>query len=150
MKESTKLLIGCGVNPGAVDLDLEVERYKKKILSGAEFVFSQPVFDMKILERFFEKIKDVPLVPFFVGILPLVSFRNAEFLHNEVPGMQVPKEIMQKMEQAKTKEGQREVGLTAAKDALIAAREIKQIKGTYIFPSLGNYKIVADLLSVIR
>lgn len=150
LKEATKLLIGCGVNPGAVDLDIEVERYKKKIEAGAEFVFSQPVFDMQLLNGFFEKIKGVPQIPFFVGILPLASLRNAEFLHNEVPGMQVPKKIMEKMEAAKTREAQQEVGLNAAREALSAAKELRQVSGTYIFPPFGNYKIVSKILEAIR
>jgi homocysteine S-methyltransferase len=149
LKETTKLLIGCGVNPGAVDLDLEVERYKMKVRAGAEFVFSQPVFEQKLLTEFFERIKDVPPIPFFAGIMPLVSLRNAEFLHNEVPGMQVPKNIMQKMEAAKTKEAQRQVGLTAAKDALLAVKDLSPVGGVYIFPPLGNYELVADLLAVL-
>ncbi len=150
LKESTKLLIGCGVNPGAIDLEVEVERYKRKIESGAEFVFSQPVFDIELLNRFFDCIKNVPQIPFFVGILPLASLRNAEFLHNEVPGMRVPKKIMEKMEAAKTNEAQQEVGLNAAREALVAAKNLRQVSGAYIFPPFGNYKIVSKLLDVIR
>jgi homocysteine S-methyltransferase len=150
LREAAKLLIGCGVNPGAVDLNVEVERYKKKIEAGAEFVFSQPVFDINLLIRFFGRVKDVPQIPFFVGILPLASLRNAEFLHNEVPGMQVPKKIMEKMEAAKTNEAQQEVGLNAAREALAAAKELRQVSGAYIFPPFGNYRIVSKLLDVIR
>lgn len=146
LKGSTKFLIGCGVNPGAVDLDLEVERYKLKVKAGAEFVFSQPIFDIKLLERFFCRIKDARPIPFLVGILPLASLRNAEFLHNEVPGMQVPKHIMDKMQGAKSKEAQQKVGLSSAKEVLIASKEIKGVTGAYIFPPFGNYKIVAELL----
>lgn len=150
LKDATKLLIGCGVNPGAVDMDLEIVRYRKKIEAGAEFVFSQPVFDVKLLEEFFKKTKDVPKVPFLVGILPLASLRNAEFLHNEVPGMQIPKRTMGRMEKAATKEAQQDVGLAVAREALVAAKEIPQVTGTYIFPPFGNYKIVSKILEVLR
>ncbi len=150
LKQATNLLIGCGVNPGAVDLDLEVERYKQKVGAGAEYVFSQPVFNNKLLLDFFERIKDVPKIPFFVGIMPLVSLRNAEFLHNEVPGMQVPDDIMQKMQAAKSKDAQKQVGIKAAKQALLAAKELNEVQGTYIFPPLGNYQLVEDLLSVLK
>ena len=149
LKEATKLLIGCGVNPGAVDLDLEVSRYKKKVEGGAEFVFSQPVFDIKLLERFFDRIKDVHSIPFLVGILPLASLRNAEFLHNEVPGMQIPKKIMERMEKAATKEAQQETGLAVARESLVAAKQLQQVTGAYIFPPFGNYKIVSKILEVI-
>ncbi|MBI4126438.1 MAG: bifunctional homocysteine S-methyltransferase/methylenetetrahydrofolate reductase, partial [Deltaproteobacteria bacterium] len=94
IKEATQFVIGCGCNPGAVDLDLEVERFRKKIDVGAEYVFSQPVYDPKLLEEFFRRTRDFPAIPFYVGILPLASIRNAEFLHNEVPGMQIPKPVM--------------------------------------------------------
>jgi homocysteine S-methyltransferase len=150
LKEATRLLIGCGVNPGAVDLDLEVSRYKKKVEGGAEFVFSQPVFDIKLLERFFDRIKDVQPIPFLAGILPLASLRNAEFLHNEVPGMQIPKKIMERMEKAATKEAQQETGLAIARESLVAAKQLQQVTGAYIFPPFGNYKIVSKILEVIR
>ncbi len=150
LKEATKLLIGCGVNPGAVDLDLEVNRFRKKVEAGAEFVFSQPVFDIKLLEKFFDRTKDIARIPFLVGILPLASIRNAEFLHNEVPGMQIPKKILERMEKAATKEAQQEVGLSVAKESLAAAKGLKQVTGAYIFPPFGNYKIVSKILEVIR
>jgi len=150
LKEATKLLIGCGVNPGAVDLDLEVSRYKKKVEAGAEFVFSQPVFDIRLLETFFDRIRDVHPIPFLVGILPLASLRNAEFLHNEVPGMQIPKKIMERMEKAASKEAQQETGLAIARESLVAAKQLAQVTGAYIFPPFGNYKIVSKILEVIR
>lgn len=150
IKDQTKFLIGCGVNPGAVDIDLEVERYKQKVLSGAEFVFSQPIYDPKLLEAFFKKTQDVPRIPFFVGILPLASLRNAEFLHNEIPGMQIPKSIMKQMSEAATREAQQEVGLSVAKESLAAARAMDRVLGAYIFPPFGNYRAVEELLKVIR
>lgn len=145
IKDNTKFLIGCGVNPGAVDLDLEVERYKQKVYAGAEFVFSQPIYDPGLIEKFFAKIKDVPPIPFFVGILPLASLRNAEFLHNEIPGMQIPKAVMERMAKATTREAQQEVGLVTAREALTASRAIDRVSGAYIFPPFGNYKLVGNL-----
>jgi len=146
LKQKTSFVIGCGCNPGAVDLDLEVERFRKKVAAGAEYVFSQPVYDMKMLDRFLDKIKDIKKIPFFVGILPLVSLKNAEFLHNEVPGMQVPDEIMKRIKRESTKEGQQEVGVEVARDMLNYARINSQVGGTYIFPPLGRYKLVERLL----
>jgi len=150
MKDQTSFLIGCGVNPGAVDLDLEAERYRRKVEAGAEFVFSQPVYDIKLLETFLGKIKNVKPIPFFVGVLPLASLRNAEFLHNEVPGMQIPNEIMKAMQAASTKEAQREVGLEIARDALVAAKSISFVRGAYVFPPFRSYQAVEKLIEVIR
>jgi len=143
----TKFVVGCGVNLGAVDIDLEAERFAKKVAAGAEFVFSQPVYDTKKLEVFLKKIAHVKKIPFFAGILPLASLKNAEFLHNEVPGMQIPDEVLQKMRSAKTKDAQQKLGMAIAKDALEAAKSNDLIGGAYIFPPFGNYRAVAELLS---
>lgn len=146
IKEPTRFLIGCGVNPGALDIELEVERYKHKIDAGAEFVFSQPVYDPMLLEKFFKLTANAPAIPFFVGILPLASLRNAEFLHNEVPGMQIPKAVMNRMLSAPTQTEQQLVGTSVAREMLIAARAMERVKGAYIFPPFGNYKLVEELL----
>ena len=114
----TDLLVGAGCNPGHVDLDLEVARFGRKIEAGAEYFFSQPLFDSEVLWRFLERTKDFPKVPFLVGIMPLQSLKNAEFLHNEVPGMQVPEPIRKRLAEAGDKEAQREVGIEVAREAL--------------------------------
>ncbi len=150
IKNHTRFLIGCGVNPGAVDLDLEVERFAKKVAMGAEFAFSQPIYEPELLEAFFARTQEVRRIPFFVGILPLASLRNAEFLHNEVPGMQVPAAIMKQMAGAQTREAQRDVGMGVAKEALAAAHAMDRVTGAYIFPPFGDYNKVAELLKVIR
>lgn len=146
LKGATSLLIGCGCNPGAVDVDLEAERFRQKVEAGAEFTFSQPAYDLKILDRFLERIKGVKPIPFFVGVLPLASLKNAEFLHNEVPGMQVPKNIMDRLRKESTRDGQRKVGLEVAHDILKYARELPQVSGAYIFPPFGKYRLVEELL----
>ena len=150
IKEPTKFLIGCGVNTGAIDIDLEAERFRQKIEAGAEFAFSQPVYDMKMLEAFFDRIGGKPKIPFFVGILPLASFRNAEFLHNEVPGMQIPKDIMDRIGAAEGRNAQREVGLAVAKEVLAASKALDGVTGAYIFPPFGKYEKVEELMKVIR
>ncbi len=146
IKATTSFLIGCGVNPGAVDLELEVERFRLKVAAGAEYAFSQPVYEPALLERFLAKIGGKSPVPLFIGVLPLASARNAEFLHHEVPGMQIPKGVMDRMQAAATREAQQAVGLAVAKDTLAAARAMKGIAGAYIFPPFGDYRKVAELI----
>jgi homocysteine S-methyltransferase len=131
-------------------MDLEIERYAHKLDAGAEFVFSQPVYDPSLLTSFVEKTKDLPKIPFYIGLLPLISLRNAEFLHNEVPGMQIPKNVMAKMASAKTDKAQEECGMAIAKDALAAAISTEGVNGAYIFPPFGRYSLVGELLKVIR
>ena len=147
--EQTSLVIGCGCNPGAVDMDLEVERLRKKIEAGAEFIFSQPVYDSKLLDKFLTKSKSFLNIPFFVGVLPLASLKNAEFLHNEVPGMQIPAAVMDKLRNAATKEAQRDIGLTVAQESLKEAKSMPAVKGVYIFPPFGKYEAVVELIKVI-
>jgi homocysteine S-methyltransferase len=101
--DPTGFLIGVGVNPGAINLDEEIRRLDWKIEAGAEYIVTQPVFDIRILERFLKRITHVRL-PLLCGIWPLISFRNAEFMNNEVPGASVPAEIMDRMRKTTTKE----------------------------------------------
>jgi homocysteine S-methyltransferase len=146
----TALLVGAGCNPAHIDLELEVDRYRRKVEAGAEYFFSQPVFDSEILFRFFEKTKDVRQVPFLVGIMPLASSKNAEFLHNEVPGMQVPERIRARLKEAGDREAQREVGIEVAREALIEVTEHPRVTGTYVFPPFGSYRAVLRVLEVVR
>jgi homocysteine S-methyltransferase len=94
--EPTRYVIGVALNQGAVDLDKEIERYGWKVEAGAEFAVTQPVFDVPQLEQFFERTKQWN-VPALAGIWPLTSLRNAEFLANEVPGVHVPPEVLDRM-----------------------------------------------------
>jgi len=146
IEQATSFLVGCGVNPGAVNIELEAEHFAKKVEAGAEFVFSQPIYDVKLLERFFRLTAHVKKIPFFVGILPLASLKNAEFFHNEVPGMQIPGHIMDGMRKGKTREAQREYGMAIAREALSSARKMREVSGAYIFPPFGKYQAVAELL----
>ncbi len=118
--------------------------------AGAEFAFSQPIYEPKLLEDFLDRIKKVKAIPIFAGVLPLASLRNAEFLHNEVPGMQVPAAIMERLHKAPTREAQREIGLSVAKETLAQAKAFSAVQGAYIFPPFGNYRAVEKLLEVLR
>ncbi len=145
----TALFVGAGCNPGAVDIGLESERFLRKVDAGAEFFFSQPLFDDSLLERFLERTSAAEHVPFFVGIMPLVSVRNAEFLHNEVPGMQVPDPVMKAMRAAGSRDQQREVGIAVAREALMACKAHPRIRGVYVYPPFGSYQAVLRLLDGI-
>lgn len=146
LQGQTKFLVGCGVNPGAIELNLEVERFHQKLDAGAEFAFTQPVYDADLLDKFFEKAKPYLKIPIIVGILPLASLRNAEFLHNEVPGMQIPSAIMNRMKNQPDRKSQQEEGITIASEALDFIRNYGHARGAYIFPPFGNYEAVAKLL----
>jgi methionine synthase I (cobalamin-dependent)/5,10-methylenetetrahydrofolate reductase len=146
--EQTRFVIGCGNNPGFEPLDKEVDKFRRKLEAGAEFVFSQPAYDSSLLETFLGRIRTLPRIPFFVGILPLASARNADFLHNEVPGMQIPAEIRARMHAASTREEQRMEGLRIAAETLRHARSLEQVDGAYIFPPFGRYSAVLDVIEL--
>jgi len=145
----TALFVGAGCNPGAVDLGLESDRFLRKVDAGAEFFFSQPVFDEVLLQRFLTRTETASDVPFFVGIMPLVSVRNAEFLHNEVPGMQIPDTVMAAMRAAGSRDAQRAVGIQVAREALLACKAHPRIRGVYVYPPFGSYRAVLRLLEGI-
>src|SRR5437660_6608223 len=121
----TKWVQGVGVNPAAVDMDRELSRFHWKVDAGAEFAVTQPVFDVRQLESFLKRV-DAYRIPIVAGIWPLVSLRNAEFLANEVPGVVVPAEVLDRMRRAQDKG--KEAAL--AEGVKIAREMFQQVKGS--------------------
>src|SRR6059058_1838723 len=121
----TSWAIGVGVNPGAVELDRELSRFHWKVDAGAEFAVTQPVFDVRQLESFLKRV-DAYRIPIVAGIWPLISLRNAEFLANEVPGVVVPAEVLERMRKAQDKG--KEAAL--AEGVKIAREMFQQVKGS--------------------
>ena len=122
----------------------------RKVEAGAEFFFSQPVFDAEVLLRFLDRTDKFKKVPFLVGIMPLVSLKNAEFLHNEVPGMQVPAAILARLRNAGDRDAQREVGIQCAQEALREVMNHPRMAGTYVYPPFGSYKAVLRVAEVLQ
>lgn len=112
----TSILIGVGANPCALDFEKEINHLKNKIDAGAEYVMTQPVFDITNIMKFLDRLDNENInIPIVAGIWPLVSYKNALFLKTEVPGVNVPDSIISKMEQAKTKEDGLKIGLDIAR-----------------------------------
>ena len=145
----TAFSIGVGVNPGAVNLDEEIRRFEWKVEAGAEYAITQPVFDTEQLRSFLEKIAHAR-IPIIAGIWPLVSFRNAEFLHNEVPGVNVTPEILERMRVAsdKGKEFAREEGIAIARESLLQVRDV--IAGVQVSAPFGNVKYALQVFDVLE
>jgi homocysteine S-methyltransferase len=146
--EPTAFSIGVGVNPGAVNMDEELRRFEWKIEAGAEYAITQPVFDIQQLRDFLKSIEHCR-IPIVAGIWPLVSFRNAEFLHNEVPGVHVTPEIMDRMRAASaiSKEAGRDEGLKIARESLAEVRDL--IQGVQVSAPFGNVKYALEVFSVL-
>ena len=144
----TAFSIGVGVNPGAVNLEEEIRRFEWKVEAGAEYAITQPVFDTEQLRSFLEKISHVR-IPIIAGIWPLISFRNAEFLHNEVPGVNVTPEILERMRIAsdKGKEQAREEGIRIARESLLEVRDV--IAGVQVSAPFGNVKYALQVFDVL-
>ncbi len=137
--------IACAVNPSAEDLDHELDRFKQKIDAGAHVAMSQPLYDLKTLERFFERTGPLP-IPFLLGVLPLQSSRHAEFMHNEVPGIVVPEQLRDRMRRAG--ENGIQEGLDQSRELLEETRDL--VQGVYLMPSFGRYEMVAELVRSLR
>jgi homocysteine S-methyltransferase len=133
--EPTGFSIGVGVNPGAINLEEELRRLEWKIEAGAEYVVTQPVFDLRVLETFMARIQHVK-VPLICGIWPLVSYRNAEFMNNEVPGASVPAEILDRMRRTTTKEEGFAEGVAIARETYQHVRG--RVAGVQISAPMGR------------
>jgi homocysteine S-methyltransferase len=144
----TAFCIGVGVNPGAINIEEEVKRFEYKVEAGAQYAITQPVFDIEQLREFLQLIEHTR-VPIIAGIWPLVSFRNAEFLHNEVPGVRVTKEILDRMKRAsaKSKDAARHEGLQIARESLIEIREM--IQGVQVSAPFGNVKYALEVFNAL-
>jgi 5,10-methylenetetrahydrofolate reductase len=142
----TNFHVGVGANPGALNLENELDRFAQKVEAGAEFAMTQPIFDVDLLTNFLDKTKE-SRIPVMVGILPLISSRNAEFLHNEVPGMTIPKAIRDKMATVTDKKA-KALGIAIAQEAVEQARELEGVAGVYIMPPFGRVKLALDVMKM--
>ena len=142
----TCAVIGVGADPNAIDFRREIRRTQEKIDAGADFVVTQPVFDIEPLLRFMDAVPGLAKVPLIAGIWPLASFRNAEFMRNEVPGVTVPDSIMERMARGSTKEEQREEGIRIAREAVAAIRS--RVAGVQVSAPFGNVKTAAAVIQV--
>lgn len=139
--------IGAALNLNMTDAETEqeIEKYRQKIEAGAQFLMTQPIYELAPLVRFLERAGKPP-IPMLLGCIPLHSSRHAEFLHNEVPGITIPDDVRARMRAA----GERghEEGLKLAQELLTAARSM--VEGVYMMPSYGRYDIVGELTRMLR
>jgi methionine synthase I (cobalamin-dependent)/5,10-methylenetetrahydrofolate reductase len=147
MGPSLAIHVGCGADPSKPDMEKEVRRLEEKVKAGAEYIMTQPVYDPKSLERFLSLMKHID-VPLLVGILPLYSHKNAEFLHNEVPGMSIPDDIRERMRVAGSGERAQLEGVKIAQEATLAARELAQ--GVYIMPPFNKVDLAVRVIEALR
>ena len=146
MNEGTRFFLSCGAEPAALDYEREIRRLELKKAAGAEMIMTQPVYDPDVLRRFLDDTRHLDL-PVLVGLLPLGSYKNAEFLHNEVPGMRIPVEIRDRMRLVGQGPEARAEGVRIAQEALLAVAQ--DVVGAYIMPPLGRYETALDVLACL-
>ncbi|MBV8730176.1 MAG: bifunctional homocysteine S-methyltransferase/methylenetetrahydrofolate reductase [Acidobacteriia bacterium] len=145
MGSRTALLIGVGANPGALNLDEEIRRFEWKVEAGAEYVVTQPVFDLALLERFLERVAYVK-IPVICGIWPLTSFRNAEFMANELR-VPVPEPFMDRMRRADSGEKARQEGVALAREMVERVRPM--VQGVQLSAPFGRYQLAVEVAEAI-
>ena len=145
IEQATSYAVGCALNLGASDLDRELKVLDRKVKAEADFILTQPVHTARTVEDARRRLGGFP-APLLLGVLPLRSLRHAEFLHNEVPGMSIPDEVMDRMRQS----GQRaqQVGIELCQEML---REVHgSVAGVYVMPPFGRYETVLQVLDGIE
>lgn len=145
--QPTAFFIGVGVNPGAIDLDHEIRRFEWKVEAGAEYAITQPVFDVAQLKAFLKRIEHcrIPIVP---GIWPLTSFRNAEFLNNEVPGVDVPQNILDRMRKCDNGAAALAEGVKIAQEMLAEVRPF--VQGVQVSAPFGKIQHALEVFEVLK
>jgi len=145
MGSQTALLIGVGANPGAPNMEEEIRRFDWKVEAGAEYVVTQPVFDLRLLEAFLKRIEHAR-IPVICGIWPLTSFRNAEFMVNELR-VPVPDDFMDRMRRVDNADKARAEGVAIAREMVTAVR--RMVQGVQLSAPFGRYQMALDVAEAI-
>jgi methionine synthase / methylenetetrahydrofolate reductase (NADH) len=145
--EPTRFVVGVAVNQGA-DLEHELERFAWKVEAGADFAVTQPVFDAGQLQRFLDRVRTA--IPIIAGIWPLASLRNAEFLANEVPGVQIPPAVIERMRLAQEQgiAAARAEGVTIAAEMVEAVKDL--VQGVQVTAPAGRIGPALDVLASLK
>src|SRR6266568_1115905 len=142
---ATNFTIGVAANPGVPDIEHELRRFAYKVEAGAEYAITQPVFDLRLLEEFLNRIEGFR-IPVIAGIWPLTSLRNAEFMKNDLR-VSMPEGIMARMAQADTPDAARREGILIAQEMLEAVRPF--VQGVQVSAPFGRYNVAAEVIASV-
>ncbi|QQE72983.1 bifunctional homocysteine S-methyltransferase/methylenetetrahydrofolate reductase [Brevibacillus composti] len=146
LKQKAQFIVGAAFNPNVRQIDAAIKRLEKKVEAGADFIMTQPVYDVESIRLVHESTKHIG-IPVFIGIMPLTSSRNAEFLHNEVPGIKLSQEALERMRRVQG-EAARQEGIKIAKELLDAA--IPAFNGIYLITPFNYYQMSVELIQYVQ
>ncbi len=146
MKQGSRFTVGVAFNPNVDRIETQVSRLRKKIQLGADFVMTQPIFDWRKARAVHEATREFN-IPVFVGIMPLVSGRNADFLHNEVPGIEIPLKVRERLYRFEGERARRE-GVTIAGEILEST--LDYFNGIYFVTPFVRYEMIIELVEICR
>lgn len=147
--EATSFFVGCALNLGALDVDQEMRVLRRKVKAGADFALTQPVFDVELAAAFIARYQTRYgrlQIPILAGVLPLYNERHVAFLHNEVPGIQIPDAIRGAIVSAGERSA--EVGVEIAVELLQGLSGV--VQGAYIMPAFNRYDLAAEVIESLR
>jgi homocysteine S-methyltransferase len=143
---ATEFFIGVTVNPAADDLDEEIRRFEWKVEAGAEYVITRPVFDVKAFEHMHRRLESAKL-PVVLSVRPFENALDAEYLANEVPGVHVPAEMVDRMRRASSAEAAAQEGLAIAVEIAHTLRN--SVDGINVIPPVGHFDLGLALLDAL-
>ncbi len=146
MKQASRFTVGVAFNPNVDRIETQVNRLRKKVQLGADFVMTQPIFDWRKVREIYAATRDFG-IPIFIGIMPLVSGRNADFLHNEVPGIEIPLKVRERLYRFEGDRARRE-GVTVAAEILESV--LDYFNGIYLITPFVRYEMILELVEKCR
>ncbi len=147
MNERTGFLVGTALNLNRPEVEKEAELLYKKIEAGADFALTQPIYEPRIAERFiqqYESMYGALHLPIIVGLLPIYSLKHATFLHNEVPGIEIPPHVLARVENSDDPSNE---GVRIAQELVLDLKDI--VNGVYLMPPFAKYHLAADVIDVL-
>jgi homocysteine S-methyltransferase len=146
LKQRANFVVGAAFNPYVLNLDTAIKRLERKVAAGADYIMTQPVYDPQTISRIYDKTRHIG-IPVFIGIMPLTGQRNAEFLHNEVPGIKLSSDSLQRMHGLQGIAGRQE-GLNISKELIDAA--MQYFNGIYLITPFNYYDMTAELTKYVH
>jgi homocysteine S-methyltransferase len=147
LQQKANFVVGCAFNPHVRQIERAVRRLEKKIEAGADFVMTQPIYDAQGIEQLYQATKHLD-IPIFVGIMPITSYRNALFLHNEVPGIKIAPDVIELMERTPDPVEARRLGVQICQDLLEVASEY--FRGIYLITPFDYWSMSEELIRYLK